>query len=124
MAEEKHETNGKGVQHLMMSGTRKLFLIGLGAAMLAQDEMTDMANKLVERGEATREKRREMVNDFISERRKRGKERAKKAEKEFSNQMENMLHRMNIPTRSEVKSLNNKITRLTKKVDELNKASA
>jgi poly(hydroxyalkanoate) granule-associated protein len=109
---------------MLLETARKFFLAGLGAAMLAQDEMVDLANKLVERGEATQEKRRKMVDDFVSERRKQSKEAVKRAEKDFGKQMEQVLHRLNMPTRSEVKALNRKITRLTKKVDELNKASA
>jgi len=124
MAEENNNVEGNGRHSLLLDGARKLFLVGLGAVMLAQDEMVDLGNKLVERGEATQEKRREMANDFISNRKKKGRQMAKKAEKDFNKQMENVLHRMNLPTRSEVRSLNNKIGRLTKKVDELNKAAA
>jgi poly(hydroxyalkanoate) granule-associated protein len=48
---------------------------------------------------------------------------ARKAEAEMDKHIEEVLTRMNIPTKAEIEALSAKITTLTKKVDELRKAS-
>jgi poly(hydroxyalkanoate) granule-associated protein len=112
--------NGEnGVQHLLLDGARKMLLVSLGAIMTAQDELNHMTERLVERGESAQEQSRKRVDDFVEERRKQAKKARKQAEKDFDKRMEGLLHRMNLPTRSEIRSLNTKITRLSKKVDEL-----
>jgi poly(hydroxyalkanoate) granule-associated protein len=47
---------------------------------------------------------------------------SKKAEVEMDKRVEDVLARMNIPTKAEIEALSAKITTLTKKVDELKKA--
>lgn len=119
MSKEKNKNEENNTQNMVFEGTRKFMLAGLGAIMMAQDELGNLANKLVEQGEITEEKSRERVNEFISDQKKKRKKATKQIETDFNKQMGNILNRMNIPTRSEIKTLNNKITRLTKKVDEL-----
>lgn len=119
MSKEKNKNEENNTQNIVFEGTRKFMLAGLGAIMMAQDELGNLANKLVEQGEITEEKSRERVNEFISDQKKKRKKATKQIETDFNKQMGNILNRMNIPTRSEIKTLNNKITRLTKKVDEL-----
>lgn len=113
-----------GIPQLLLNSAHKLFQVSLGAVMMVQDEVVSLTDKLVEQGETTESKGRERVNEFVDERKKESKDLTKRLEKNWDKQMENLLHRMNIPTRAEINSLNNKITRLTKKVDELKKETA
>lgn len=112
------------IPQMLIGNAHKLFQAGLGAAMMVQDEVVHLADKLIEQGEATESKSRKRVDEFVDGRKKETKDMTKKLEKNWDKQMENLLHRMNIPTRGEINSLNNKITRLTKKVDELKKETA
>lgn len=113
------EQNGKP-RRLVVS-VHKLFQAGLGAVALTQDELSDLANRLVEKGEKTEDKSRQRIDDLLEERRQAARESTERVESELDKQMERVLHRLNIPTRAEIQALNAKITRLTKKVDELNK---
>lgn len=123
--QNKRETEAEnGMRKLLFEGTRKVFLAGLGAVMLAQDELTDLAESLVERGETSQEKGRRRVEDFVTDRKKYAEKVAQQAEKRLDERFERLLHRMNVPTRSEIKSLNANISRLSKKVDALKKASS
>jgi poly(hydroxyalkanoate) granule-associated protein len=112
------------IPQMLIGNAHKLFQVGLGAAMMVQDEVVHLADKLIEQGEATESKSRKRVDEFVDGRKKETKDMTKKLEKNWDKQMENLLHRMNIPTRGEINSLNNKLTRLTKKVDELKKETA
>lgn len=124
MTNNQEEIKENGRENLLLSETHKLFRAGLGAVMMAQDELGELANKLVEKGESTEEESRKRIDDFVAARRKRVKKMTKRVETNFDKRVERVLHRFNIPTRSEIKSLNTKITQLGKKVDELNKTSA
>jgi poly(hydroxyalkanoate) granule-associated protein len=112
------------IPQMLIGNAHKLFQAGLGAAMMVQDEVVHLADKLIEQGEATESKSRKRVDEFVDGRKKETKDLTKKLEKNWDKQMETLLHRMNVPTRGEINSLNNKITRLTKKVDELKKETA
>ncbi len=113
------EENG-GLPAIVVDNVHKVFLVGLGAAAMAQDELFNLVDKFVEHGEETEKKVKDSVNELVDDRKKEAEKANKRAEKEFNKRMESVLHRLNMPTRSEIRSLNNKITKLSKKLDELN----
>jgi polyhydroxyalkanoate synthesis regulator phasin len=98
--------------------THKVLLAGIGAVVLAQEEIEAFVNKLVERGELAEKDGRKMVKDVMEKRKKE----AAKAEDQLDMRMEDLLGRMNVPTKNDIDALSAKITALTKKVDELKKA--
>ncbi|MFQ5399799.1 MAG: phasin family protein [Anaerolineae bacterium] len=103
----------------LLTGLRRVLLAGVGAVALAQEEIEDFVNKLVERGEIAEKDGRQLVNDIM----KRRREKAQKAQESLDNRIENLLDRMNIPTRKDIETLSAKISMLAKKVDELKKKS-
>ena len=120
--EEMEQENS--IPQMLLNNAHKLFQVGLGAVMMVQDEVVNLTDKLIEQGEATESKSRKRVDEFVDGRKKETKDLTKRLEKNWDKQMEALLHRMNIPSRAEINSLNNKITRLSKKVDELKKETA
>ncbi|MCZ7669271.1 MAG: hypothetical protein M5U34_19850 [Chloroflexi bacterium] len=44
------EENGNGLQTVVVDNVHKLFLVGLGAAAMAQDELVNLLDKFVEQG--------------------------------------------------------------------------
>jgi poly(hydroxyalkanoate) granule-associated protein len=102
----------------LLEATRKVLLASIGAVALAQEEIEVFVNKLVERGEIAEKDGKKLVRDVMDKRKKE----AKKAEDELDNRMEDLLDRMNVPTKSDIEALSAKITALSKKVDELKKA--
>jgi polyhydroxyalkanoate synthesis regulator phasin len=98
--------------------THKVLLAGIGAVALAQEEIEAFVNKLVERGELAEKDGRKMVKDVMEKRKKE----AAKAEDQLDMRLEDLLGRMNVPTKNDIDALSAKITALTKKVDELKKA--
>ena len=101
----------------LLGTVRKMMLAGIGAAALAQDEMEDFVNKLVERGQIAEADGKKLLKDMV-ERRKKD---VQKTETELDKRVEELLTRMNIPTKSEIEALGQKIVALTQKVEELKK---
>jgi poly(hydroxyalkanoate) granule-associated protein len=105
--------------------THQALLVGIGAGVLAKEETEKFLKVLVERGTIAEAESRKMMKEAM-ERRKKATKRAmrgaKKAEVEMDKRVEDVLARMNIPTKAEIEALSAKITTLTKKVDELKKA--
>jgi len=102
----------------LLEATRKVLLASIGAVALAQEEIEVFVNKLVERGEIAEKDGKKLVRDVMEKRKKE----AKKAEDELDKRLEDLLDRMNVPTKSDIEALSAKITALSKKVDALKKA--
>ena len=116
------ETVEENVNMLVENG-HKVMLAGLGVVTLAQEELTQLFSNLVERGTATEEKTRNMVNKQVENRQKEAKKAAKRVEKEVEDRFENVLHWMNIPSKNDIEKLSRKVSTLNKKVNDLNKAA-
>jgi poly(hydroxyalkanoate) granule-associated protein len=124
----------------LVVAAHKVLLASIGAAALAQEEIEDFVNRLVERGSIAEADGKRMVKDVLDQRRKqmeRAGERAqevageitkdltegpKKIADDLEQRIEGVLTRMNIPTKEEIETLTSKITALTRKVDELKKS--
>ena len=115
--EAAEETEGSRLLAL----TRKVLLAGVGAVVLAQEEIESFVNKLVERGEIAEKDGKKLVREVMEKRKKETEKATEKAGDELDKRMEDLLTRMNVPTKSDVEALSTKITALTKKVDELKK---
>jgi poly(hydroxyalkanoate) granule-associated protein len=91
---------------------RKVMLAGIGAAALAQEEAEAFIHKLIEKGELAEKDGRDLMKDLREKRRK-------KAEEEIDKRITVLIERMNIPTKSDIETLSQKINDLSKKVDHL-----
>lgn len=89
--------------------SRKLMLAGLGAAVLAQDEMKQFFELLVERGELAEKDARQMMREILDRRDQVMRER--KA----------AVPQPSTATKADIEALTAKITELNKKIEELKK---
>ncbi len=105
-------------RNLLLDYVRKVLLASIGAVALAQDEMEDFVNKLVERGQIAEQDARKLIKD-VTERRTRT---TAKAEETLDRRVEDLLSHMTVPTKTDLDMLSAKISALTKKVEELKKA--
>lgn len=109
----------------------KLLLASIGAVAMAQEEIEDLINRLVERGEIAEADGKRMLKDVFEQRRKamdkaqavasEMAEAPKRVADDVEKRVEGVLSRMNIPSKDEIEALSAKITALTRKVDELKK---
>ncbi len=102
----------------LLDSARKVLMAAIGAVALAQDEIEAFINRLIERGEIAEKDGKKLFNDVMARRKKE----TDKAEDEVTKRMETILDKMKIPSKADIDTLSEKITTLTKKVDELKKS--
>ncbi len=116
---EKVEGSAKGEElKPLFEAARKVLLAGIGAIALAQDEIEEFVNHLVERGEIAEQDGKKLIRELKDKRKKE----AQQFQDEVTKRVEETLLHMNIPSKEDIKSLSDKIATLSKKVDELKKA--
>jgi poly(hydroxyalkanoate) granule-associated protein len=101
----------------LFDAARKVLLASIGAVALAQEEVEEFVNRLVERGEIAEKDGKKLIRETMEKRRKQ----TQKAEEQMDRRLKDILDRMNVPTKSDIDALSAKITALTKKVEELKK---
>jgi polyhydroxyalkanoate synthesis regulator phasin len=92
---------------------RKVMLAGIGAASLAQEEAETFIQKMIEKGELAEKEGRILMKDLREKRRQR-------TEEHLENRISSVVERLKIPTKSDLDKLSEKISELSKKVDEMN----
>jgi poly(hydroxyalkanoate) granule-associated protein len=102
----------------ILESLRRVLLASVGVVALTIEEMGELVDKLVERGEIAEQEGKKLVNEIKEKRQKKTGE----AEDVASTRMREMMDRMDIPTKSDIDDLSAKIATLSKKVDELKKA--
>ncbi len=103
----------------MLDMARKVLLASIGALALTQEEIEKFVNKLIERGEIAEKDGRKLIKDVMEKRRKKSEESESEVEEELEHRMQGVLARMNIASKSDIDSLNRKLTALNEKLDEI-----
>ncbi len=118
----------EGLEKSPLVGTaHRVLLAGIGAVALAQDEIEDFINRLVERGQIAEADGKKVLKDVLEKQKAMldktadWAEAPKRAADEFEKRVEDVLARLNVPAKDEIEALSAKITALTKKIDELKK---
>ena len=134
MAEQTQELqeNEENVVSRVFGMAHKTFLVGLGAAGMAQDGVkkgweggNEFAGKLVERGETMSNERRQQIDNRIERRQARvkdlGSDLNQKVGDSYNQATNAALKSMNVPSRTEVQDLSKQINSLNRKVDKVRK---
>ncbi len=96
----------------LFDAARKVLLAAIGAVALAQEEIEDFVDKLVERGEIAEKDARKLIRE-VTEKRRKG------AEHQMDKRLEEILDHLNVPSKADVDELGEKIAALTAKVEAL-----
>jgi poly(hydroxyalkanoate) granule-associated protein len=104
----------------ILESLRRVLLASIGMVALTAEEISELVNKLVERGEIAEQEGKKLVSE-IKEKRKKTTDQA---EDVASTRMREMMDKMDIPTKSDIDALSAKIAALSKKVDDLKKAQS
>lgn len=101
----------------LYEASRRVLLASIGAIALAQDEIEDFVEKLVERGEIAEKDGKKLVREVIDKRKKD----VSKAENELNKRIDEVVERMDVPTKADIDALGDQIDELSNKVDALAK---
>ena len=104
----------------ILESLRRVLLASVGVVALTIEEIGELVDKLVERGEIAEQEGKKLVIEIKEKRKKKTDE----AEDMASSRMREMMDKMDVPTKSDIEDLSAKITTLSKKVDELKKAQS
>lgn len=104
----------------ILESLRRVLLASVGVVALTIEEIRELVDKLVERGEIAEQEGKKLVIEIKEKRKKKTDE----AEDLASSRMGEMMDKMDIPTKSDIDALSAKIATLSKKVDELKKAQS
>ena len=117
------EITGENGHNPMLETAHKVLLAGIGVIALTQEEVEKFVNKLVERGEIAEKDGRNMIKDVLERRKKQAEEVRTDTEEKVDKRLEDMLARMNVPTRDDIDALGKQIAALTRKVEALQKTA-
>jgi poly(hydroxyalkanoate) granule-associated protein len=112
-------TESRESGNLMLVSLRRVLLAGVGAIVLAQEEIEDFVRRLVDRGDIAEDEGRMLVEDVLDQRNQRLREVREGIGERIDRSTEEVYKRLNIPTRSEIRNLSEQIEALSKKVDEM-----
>jgi len=94
----------------MLSIIKKSLLTGIGLALIAKDEVEDLAKELVKKGQMTEKE----GNKFLADLQKRYDETQKKLEEKVEKAVKDFMKRADIVTGDELKGLKKEIRDLKK----------
>ena len=104
-------------QSMLFGLLRKTVMATIGAAVIAEEEIVALINRLVERGEIAEKDGKKLIQEMFDKR----KGKTTKIETEINKNVQGVLERLDIPTKADVEGLSQKIAALSKKIDELKK---
>lgn len=102
-----------------IDAARNVLLASIGAVALAQDELEEIVDKLVERGEMAEKDGRKVMKDLLDRRKQKVEKSRGDLENNLEQRIEDVLHKLNVPSKRDVDELNRKLTLLSEKVDDL-----
>ena len=108
----------------LLEAARRVLMAGVGVVVLAQEEVEEFVNKLIERGEIAEKDGRKLINEVVENRKNQAQKTKQATQEEFDKRLESILDRLNMPTRGDIDTLNTKVTELTSKVEALKKNMA
>ncbi len=115
---EEAATNGKNP---VVSGVQSALRASVGVFSMGRDEVETVINRLIEKGELTEIDGKRIIADLFD----RPKQGVRQINSKVSNALDESiiaaLNLLNIPTRSDLQTLSEKINGLAEKVDELSK---
>ena len=103
--------------HPFYDVARRILLAGIGAIAITHDEIEEFVDKLVERGEIAKKD----GENLIREMREKRKKYLSGEENYFQKRMDELFDHFHIPAKKDFDELNEKLSALEKKIDELPK---
>jgi poly(hydroxyalkanoate) granule-associated protein len=115
-------TQYKRVQENVLDSAHKIFLAGLGTVKTVGDESGELFDRLVERGKDLEAQGKKGLRTWRKELEKTTSKvegRVDRLGDRIDGQVTSALHRLGVPTRTEIQTLTRRVEELSRKVDKL-----
>ncbi|MBI4614785.1 MAG: phasin family protein [Planctomycetes bacterium] len=122
--EDEKSVKDRILDHAWTQQVRKVLMAGVGAVVLAQEEIEEFVNKLVDKGEIGYKDARKLVEETFQSRRDQAKKGIDKLEKTIDERIEKILDRMNVATKKDVEAVQASLQRLAGQLDKALKAKS
>lgn len=126
MVRKNVKTDLRNLQQDVIDSAHKIWLAGLGALSTVEDEGGKWFQQLVDRGHEVEEKgkermgkTREKVEARVKEARQRVESTVDEAGDTLEERLTKLLHKLGVPTRTEIQRLTQRVEELNAKVDRL-----
>lgn len=126
MAKGKKKGTAEKIQQDLKESAQKIWLAGLGALSVAEEEGGKLFRTLVEKGEkyevpgkGEARKVRERVDEGIDSARETVSDVWSKVEQEFDERLRDGLGRLGVPSKAEIETLTLRVEKLTKSIEAL-----
>ena len=120
MAAHTKETH-RGEGNLWVNQIRNVLLAGVGAVVLAQEEIEGFVGKLVKKGQLAEQDGKKLLGDILPRRKRQVKRDVGSLETNLKSRIETALHRVRLVSKKDVDQLAEKIDALTAEVDRLSR---
>jgi polyhydroxyalkanoate synthesis regulator phasin len=104
------KNDSQRIRSTLYEATRTILLAGIGAVSLAQDEVNNFVDRLVERGEIAETDARKLVGEVMDRREKLERERRQKSQE---------ARKPAAATHADIEALQARIADLTRQIEEL-----
>lgn len=99
----------------MLEYLKKSLLTGVGMALRSKNEIEDLAKEFAKNSSMNQEEARQ----FFTECQQKYEDARASLDKKIEQTIEKIIHRLDLPSRSDIQNLNNRIDELTRKISDL-----
>lgn len=110
-------TRRNGGAQAMRDSVEQVWLAGLGALAPTEEEGTKFFQALVKKGEGIEKRSRARLNDTMQAARNAPSNTLSRLERQVDTTLENVMHRLGVPTRTEISSLSRRIEGLAQSME-------
>src|SRR6476661_2208096 len=110
-------TRKNGGTQAVRESVEQVWLAGLGALALTEEEGSKFFRALVKKGEGIEKRSRARLADTMEAARNAPSTTLSKLERQVDTTLENVMHRLGVPTRNEISSLSRRIEGLTQSME-------
>lgn len=110
-------TRRNGSAQAMRESVEQVWLAGLGALALTEEEGSKFFRALVKKGEGIEKRSRARLSDTMQAARSAPSNTLSKLERQVDTTLENVMHRLGVPTRTEINSLSRRIEGLAQSME-------
>ncbi|GJQ22742.1 MAG: phasin family protein [Planctomycetia bacterium] len=91
----------------------KVINLGLGAVLLTKENIEEVIDEMVKKGEIKKDEAKAQVNELL----KKVLSSKEEVESRIEKIVENMLHKLDIPTRKELQQMQKKLDEIIKRLE-------